>query len=127
MAAAVHRNWLLPGHRHGAALGQVDRVVSFHNSSDPALRYYRFIDHSRPAALGFTGLSGGRCLGPYAPKYSEENVACIVGSAHDWSRYVCSSHIMAQVREMTFGGAEQIHLALTPVTAAGNQDYNRVD
>ncbi len=54
-AAAVHNNWLLPNAPHGRALDQAESILFINNSCDPALKRYRFIDRSRPEAIGYCG------------------------------------------------------------------------
>jgi hypothetical protein len=54
-AAAIHNNWLLPGAPHGRALDQAESILFVNNSCDPALKRYRFIDRSRPEAIGYCG------------------------------------------------------------------------
>jgi hypothetical protein len=56
LAPAVNNDWLLPGRRHGLALEQVDRMLILYNSRDIVLKRYRFLDPSRPQALGYTGM-----------------------------------------------------------------------
>ncbi len=60
LAAALHRDWLRPGCYHDMALSQIDHLLNLYNSCDPVLRRYRFLyKHSRPVALGFTGMYAG--------------------------------------------------------------------
>lgn len=103
MAAAVNNNWLLPGHAHGRALEQTEKMLSLYNSHDEALRLYRFVSrHSHPAALGYTGICGHCQLHEYAARFEQINVACAVGSEHDWRRYVHSRMVMDQTRSVVF-------------------------
>jgi hypothetical protein len=58
MAAAIDRQWLLDGQRHGEALKAVHSIVNLYNSQDPVLRRYHLISKSdRARAAGFAGLS----------------------------------------------------------------------
>jgi hypothetical protein len=58
MAAAIDRQWLLDGQRHGEALKAVHSIVNLYNSQDPVLRRYHLISKTdRARAAGFAGLA----------------------------------------------------------------------
>jgi hypothetical protein len=92
MASAIDNDWLLPGRRYGRALGQLEHLLLFNNSSDRALRFYHRIysKHGGPEALGYTGLAGPGLLGASLAKIEQRDVACVIGPRHDWELYVAN-------------------------------------
>jgi len=59
LAAAEHNYWLQPGAYHGDALRRIDHLILVRNSRDPVLKRYWLMNvHSRPRALGYTGIAG---------------------------------------------------------------------
>jgi len=91
VAAAMDHDWLLPGHRHGSALDQVDRLLLTSNPRDPALRWYPLLyGRGGPAALGFAGPLCPDRLGPNRHKIELLPVACAVGRNHRWQAYFCA-------------------------------------
>ncbi len=102
LAAAVHNDWLQPGACHEHALDQMDRLLIQYNSCDPMLQRYRFIEkHSRPAALGYTGMFVDERQGVWI---EQRDVCCIVGKSHAEARYFNSTTLSDQIRETLFGG-----------------------
>jgi hypothetical protein len=108
MAAALHADWLCPGHYHGQAMSQVDRMLLLNNCSDPAMKYYRFVSRGgRPQALG--------CCGPTcidadgAAKITERNVGCYVGKEHNLFCYLSSPGVIGQIWE--YAGLESMPVA----------------
>ena len=94
-AAAIHNNWLLPGAHHGRALDQAESILFVNNSCDPALKRYRFIDRSRPEAIGYRGalVDAGR-------RYKVKQIdACnSVGKTHDASIIMRAGSLLASMR-----------------------------
>ncbi len=69
VAAALDSDWLLPAHRHGLALGQVERMLVSVNPLDRALHFYpRLYGRGGPEALGSCGPDCPQQLGPQAVK-----------------------------------------------------------
>lgn len=56
LAAAVESDGILPGGRYARAMRACDKLLLMNNSRDQALRFFWFIDRSRPRALGRVGL-----------------------------------------------------------------------
>jgi hypothetical protein len=91
MAAAMHNYWLSPGHRHGLALTQMDRMLVLYNSLDPVLRRYRYIERgARPQALGYTGAIFCDDAGELPGYVDQTNVACYLGKEHSFMSYLCA-------------------------------------
>ncbi len=94
-AAAIHNNWLLPGAPHGRALDQAESILFVNNSCDPALKRYRFIDRSRPEAIGYCGamIDAGR-------RYKVKQIdACnSVGKTHDASIIMRAGSLLSSMR-----------------------------
>jgi len=87
-AAALDRDWLLPGEYHGEALSQIDKLLLLNNSCDRALRRYYVLDkYTRPVALGAVGLAA-RPLGPESAKVAQCDVCSRVGRVHSSDHYV---------------------------------------
>ena len=99
MAAAVDNDWLLPGHQHGLALTQVDRLLLLNNPCDNVLKRYRFLAPYRPQALGYTGLARSRALEPHWHKIKQVRI-CV--RRHDWTSYVFSSRLVGLMQPLTF-------------------------
>lgn len=96
LAPALDDHWLLPGHRHGEAILQVDRMLILVNRQDPLLARYRFVygRKSGAQALGFVGL-------PRRPEFGQVEqwrVDGYIGSTHDWTRYVHSCAVSERIR-----------------------------
>ena len=115
VAAAVDSDWLLPGHYHGKALGQLTRLLVTQNCRDTALRWYPAMYHRGGSpALGFVG---PECCGlePSECKRMEVlNLTCAAGKTHDWLRYAAISSLQQQFTAYTFaeaGSADQIGMA----------------
>jgi hypothetical protein len=99
MAAALDQDWLVPGHYHGLALTQVDRILLLNNSCDRAMKWYPLIDRCRrPQALGRNGIA--TCaLGMEAQKVVQRDVCCQVGRVHGFQNYLGAPSLMAQAWE----------------------------
>lgn len=94
-AAAIHNNWLLPGAPHGRALDQAESILFINNSCDPALRRYRFIDRSRPEAIGYCGalVDAGR-----RHKVKQIDACGSVGKTHDANIFMRAGALIGSMR-----------------------------
>lgn len=103
VAAAMDQDWLLPGHCHGLALGQLEQVLITVNSCDSALRWYpRMYGRGGPEALGYAGLGCLEWLGPEAAKVEQLPLNCEVGREHAWAHYVNAPSLLARLGWYTF-------------------------
>jgi hypothetical protein len=97
LAAALPNYWLSPGNAHGMAATQIDQVLLLYNSCDRVLKRYGLVEpDGRPQALGYTGLVYRTQWSP--SQIEQRDVCCIVGKAHDESRYYASSGLMRRIR-----------------------------
>lgn len=78
LAAAVESDGILPGGRYDRAMCSCDKLLLLNNSRDQALRFFWFIDKSRPRALGRAGLKNS----PYG---------CSV-IQYDWQKQIGKDH-----------------------------------
>jgi hypothetical protein len=100
MTAALDDDWLLPGHRHGLALSQVDHMLLMNNSCDRAMKWYPLIDRCRrPTALGRWGMPSLCMLGPDARKIDQCDVCHRLGHVHDFHGFLFCSNLMQQTWE----------------------------
>ena len=99
MAAAVNNDWLLPGHKHGLALTQVDQLLLLNNPCDRVLRRYRFVSPDRPQALGYTGLPMTASLAPHKHKIKQVNIC---ERQHDWTSYLFSPRLVDLIEPLAF-------------------------
>lgn len=100
MAAALDRDWLLPGCQHGFALSAVERMVVLVNPQDRVLKWYRFLSHRRDdQALGAAGLGADTRLGALRKKVVEVNVSQAVGNKHGWTTYINSPTIVQRLHQ----------------------------
>ena len=99
MAAALDNDWLLPGHKHGLALTQVDHMLLLNNPCDRVLRRYRFIAPDRPQALGYTGLPMTASLAPHKHKIKQVNIC---DRQHDWTSYLFSPRLVDLIGPLAF-------------------------
>jgi hypothetical protein len=100
-AAAEHNHWYLPGQFHGQALAAAEAWFITVNGCDPTLAHYRFIEKcGDPVAVGFAGIYGRNLLpADVNARIEEVNVANIVGSDHNWRRYLYSLYIQNRTRD----------------------------
>ena len=100
VAAAMDNHWLIPGHRHGNALSQVEHLTNIYNSCDRALRRYRYLycHGSNAQAMGYTGIAGRNTLGVDRAKIQQFDACCYVGKEHGWENYLPSGPVMARMR-----------------------------
>jgi hypothetical protein len=97
MAAAIDRDWLLPGRPHGRALSSVERMVVFVNPQDRVLRWYRFV--SPGEALGSHGLPSR--LDADRANLVEIDGGTAVGNRHGWTNYIGSPAIVKYLQRET--------------------------
>ncbi|QDU97475.1 hypothetical protein [Lignipirellula cremea] len=102
MAAASHCGWLAPHAPYGKALQNTDQLLVFYNTSDSALKFYKFIDHSHPEAMGRVGVGSWNCQGDQSVKVQQWNVANSIGTSHAFNDYRCCYDIMRRVRQSAF-------------------------
>lgn len=100
MAAALDRDWLLPGRQHGRALSVVERMVVLVNPQDRVLKWYRFLSPGEQA-LGSTGLADDQRLGADRKKLVHVDVAHAVGNKHGWPSYIGSREIVERLHHET--------------------------
>jgi hypothetical protein len=99
VAAAMPNGWISPSGNHGLALAAADRMLSFYNTRDPALKLYPLSERNhKTRALGYRGISS-RCLGPYSGVLRQCRVDRTVGCSHDLDRYTSSASIMSTIRQ----------------------------
>jgi hypothetical protein len=103
VAAALDNDWLLPGRKHGLALGQLDSVLLTRNWCDTGLKWYPLISRIRgPRALGRTGPACPNLLGPDGRKVETVDVACSVGRNHDFGHYMRAPEVTSRLARYTF-------------------------
>ena len=103
VAAAMDNDWLLPGRRHGRALGQLDRVLLTQNWSDSGLKWYPLISKPRgPMALGRTGSACPSRLGLDGEKVETVNVNCSVGRNHHFRDYMRAPEVTSRLARYAF-------------------------
>ena len=101
-ASASQANWLGLGGAYQCALRHAESISVIYNPRDPALRrYQRYVPDATGPALGAVGLLPCRCLGEFAGKVSQVNVACPIGPRHDCDRYLDCPAVMATIRAAT--------------------------
>ncbi|HVX59483.1 MAG TPA: hypothetical protein VHC19_02740 [Pirellulales bacterium] len=119
MAAALDRDWLLPGRQHGFALSAVERMVVLVNPQDRVLKWYRFLSPRKDdQALGATGLGADRRLGAHRKKVVEVNVSDAVGNKHGWTTYINSPTIVQRLHQEAL--VEPARQSLTRSQAGGS-------
>lgn len=119
VGAAMDCDWLLPGHRHGRALSQVDRLLITVNHRDGLLKLYRHLYRLRgPQALGRVGPAGLACLGAERAKFELLNTTCTVGKEHHWDNYLFQSGILGRLDSYLF----REPLRVTAVGATWKED-----
>lgn len=98
LAAALDSDWLLPGHRNGDALSQLEQVLVTCNPADAVLKRYHLLYCGGYAqALGFCGPACPGSLGPEQAKLDMVNVSCSVGRTHDFARYFCAGAVQSRL------------------------------
>jgi hypothetical protein len=100
VVAALDDEWLLPGHRQGHALSQVDAMLLVNNSCDRLLKRYHKLYGRRccQEALGYVGLAEC-CLSPGdAEKVQQVDACCYAGKQHLFANYIDSPALMSQMR-----------------------------
>ncbi|HEY4233251.1 MAG TPA: hypothetical protein VGM76_07480 [Lacipirellulaceae bacterium] len=92
-AAALNSDWLCPGHYHGQAMTQVDRMMLLNNCNDMAMEYYRFsATCGNPQALGLCGPTCMDAAG--AAKIRQRDLSRWVDQ-HDLMCYICAPGVPA--------------------------------
>ena len=103
VAAALDNDWLLPGRKHGLALGQLDSVLLTRNWSDTGLKWYPLMSRTRgPRALGRTGPACPSLLDADGRKVETVNVACSVGRNHDFGHYMRAPEVTSRLAWYAF-------------------------
>jgi hypothetical protein len=98
MAAALHREWLLPGEYHGRAFAQTDEMLLLYNTCDRVLRRYHLLDkRTRPEALGFSGLPASPASG-HREQVAQMDVCRTIGGSHRERWYFSSPALMDLAR-----------------------------
>ena len=118
VAAAVDNDWLLPGHLHGQALGQIEHLLVTENGRDRALRWYPALSRrGRPHALGSTGAGRLATLGSGRHQIEVVRLGRWVGKAHDWARYLSAPELRARLPSYAFLDGSDEDGAQSPVLA----------
>lgn len=99
LAAALDEHWLLPGHEHGLAMSQVDRMVVLVNPLDRVLKLYPWIAEAK--GVGALGAVGERKISQLGAQVIPVNVTRQVHRRHDWDSYFRSPQIISIVRRET--------------------------
>jgi hypothetical protein len=103
LAAAADSDWMLPGHEHGIALTQLEKVFLTVNCSDRVLKRYHWLYRcSDPQALGWAGPACPSCLGPWLAKLEMSDVSGSVGRQHDFYRYMQSRAVVSRLGWYSF-------------------------
>ena len=100
ISPAIDNDWLLPGHRFGRAMSQVERLLLVNNSSDRMLKRYHWLYGRRsPAeALGHSGLVAASRFGDDRAKILQLDAAAVIGPQHGCGPYFQSSGLAARMR-----------------------------
>lgn len=104
VAGTMNNTWLIPGHRHGMALSQVDRMIITVNPRDRMLKLYTaFRIGGGSPAVGATGIPGGASrLGPYADRVVHFNVTGYVRVRHWWTKYLRIPAVTSRLSPFVF-------------------------
>jgi hypothetical protein len=95
-ASALHSTWLLPGAAHGNALSVAQQIVFINNSCDPALKRYRFIDCTKPSAVGYTG---AQLTAAQQALVIQRDACSCLGKTHDYHDLYRSCSLMSDMRQ----------------------------
>ncbi|HEX3727462.1 MAG TPA: alpha/beta hydrolase [Pirellulales bacterium] len=100
LAAALDSDWLLPGHRQGRAMSQVDGMLLVNNSCDALLKRYELLYGRRSCvqALGYTGLTTWLLAPADRAKVRQRDACCQVGRQHTFVGYLESPDLVAEMR-----------------------------
>jgi len=96
---AMDNDWLTPGSRHGQALDQVDRMLILYNSRDIVLKRYRFIDPSRPSAMGYAGMAWTAAA---TGRVIQVDVTSWLGRAHTVENYLDTPALVHRMLPFAF-------------------------
>ncbi|NOY29629.1 MAG: hypothetical protein GXP28_05470 [Planctomycetes bacterium] len=98
LAAAFDANWIQPGHFHGRALSQVERLVISTNQLDPIMRFYHLSNgRGRTHALGMRGVSQPQTLGYARQRIKLVDCTHSVGRNHSLVDYLAVSGKMRAI------------------------------
>ncbi|MBI3464092.1 MAG: hypothetical protein HY000_13700 [Planctomycetes bacterium] len=118
LAPAMDNDWLIPGRRYGQALEQVDRLLILYNSRDIVLKRYRFLDPSRPQALGYTGMVWTAAA---AGRVTQIDVTSWLGRSHQAEDYLNTPALVRRMLPYAFPWSLQsshygqaVHFPQTP-------------
>lgn len=100
MGAAFDNDDLLPGQPFGRSLSQVNRLLLFVNSSDRALKFYRYLFGRRSGlqAIGRRGIALSYRLGPDLDKIETREVSDQVGPKHGAKPYFQSPSVVRMMQ-----------------------------
>lgn len=102
LAAAVDRDWIVPGQRHGQALAVCEQMLLLVNGQDRVLRYYpRISADGRTGALGYCG-APTRLLGEHRDRLVQWKVQPYVGRAHGWEHYLYNGPLMNRLHSFVW-------------------------
>lgn len=92
IAPAYDADWLQPGHYHGRAVSQMERLLLVTNQRDPAMRLYHFsVERGRIHALGKEGIAEPYRMGAANRRISRIDVSDTVGRSHALGDYLAAS------------------------------------
>jgi len=98
LAAAFDADWIQPGHFHGRALSQVERLVISVNSLDPIMRFYHLSNgRGRMHALGKSGVLQPQTLGSARQNIRLIDCTRTVGRNHSLVDYLAISRNMGAI------------------------------
>lgn len=98
VAAAFDADWIQPGHYHGRAVSQVERLVLVTNHLDPAMRFFHLSNgRGRVDALGKAGMPNPKSLGILTKRIQPINMSHAVGRSHFLTDYLAATSKMRLV------------------------------
>jgi hypothetical protein len=98
LGAAMDSDWLLPDHRNGEALPQVEQMLITCNTADAVLKRYHWLYRGCYAqALGYAGPACPAQLGPQQEKLEVVGVSCWVGKTHDFTLYINAAPVCSRL------------------------------
>lgn len=105
VSPAIDGDWLLPHHRFGQAMSQVERMLLLNNSADRVLKRYHWLygPRSTVEALGHAGLRRSALAEDQRQKIVQVDAAAVIGSKHGCGPYFESSAMLARMRPILFG------------------------
>ncbi len=105
VSPAIDSDWLLPRHRFGRAMSQVERMLLLNNSADRVLKRYHWLygPRSTVEALGHAGLRRSALADDQRQKIVQVDAASAIGSKHGCGPYFESPAMLARMRPVLFG------------------------